>query len=143
MKTLKLFAALVLSTVLLLSVGCQSEGENGVVEPQPEDEPCFKFEILERAKTPVTFRVAPTAEDVPYVLMMVDKAIFDAFESVEAITYDAATVSVVPSAASAKYFVNLFNEQQLAAFGEGEEAYVNHLVALRVVSPLCESRRGP
>lgn len=80
-------------------------------------------------------------------MMMVDKAIFDAFESVEAITYDAATVSVVPSAASAKYFVNLFNEQQLAAFGEGEEAYeeayVNHLVALRVVSPLCESRRGP
>ena len=217
MKTTKLFASLVLSVVLLLSVGCQRKGENAVVEPQPEEVPCFKFEILQTAKTSVTFRVTPSAEDMPYVLLMVDKATFDAFESVEAyiaddlmwfdevamgmgitledylatmlnmgvkedsadglapdtayylyayhltpagevvsdlervefrtaqldrseatfevsveaITYDAATVSVVPSAANAKYFVNLFNEQQLAAFGDGEEAYVNHLVALR------------
>lgn len=88
MKTLKLYAALVLSTVLLLSVGCRRKGENAVVEPQPEEKPCFKFEILETAKTSVTFRVTPTAEDVPYVLMMVDKTTFDAFESVEAYIAD-------------------------------------------------------
>ena len=215
MKTTKFFALLLSFMAVMLSVGCQPEP---VDKPDvPDEKPCFEFEILETGKTSVSFRVTPLAEEMPYVIMIVDKASFDAFESVEAyiaddiawfdqialgmgisledylasilttgvkedsasglapdteyylyayhltasgevvsdleykafktaaldksdatfevsvsgIGYHEATVSVVSSSATMTYFINVLSEEQLAAFGEGAEAYVNHLVALR------------
>ena len=51
--------------------------------------------------------------------------------SVSDISYNKATVNVVPSSTTATYFVNIMSEERLADFGEGDEAYINHLVALR------------
>lgn len=51
--------------------------------------------------------------------------------SVSDIGYDNAVINVTPSSSSATYFVNLFTEERLAEFGEGQEAYKNHLIALR------------
>ena len=215
MNTSKFFASLLALVAMMLAVGCQPEP---VDKPDvPDEQPCFTFEILEAEKTAVSFRVIPLAEEMPYVIMIVDKASFDAFESVEAyiaddlawfdqialgmgisledylatilttgvkedsaeglspdteyylyayhltaegevvsdlvykafktaaldksdatfevsvsdIGYNEATINVVPSSTTATYFVNIMSEEQLAYFGEGAEAYVNHLVALR------------
>ena len=202
---------------MLLAVGCQHEPENVDTPDVPDEKPCFNFEILEAGKTNVSFRVTPQAEEMPYVIMIIDKATFDTFDSVEDyiaddllwfdqvavsmgisleaylatilttgvkedstdglkpdtdyylyayhitasgevvsdleykefktaslsssdatfevsvsdVGYDEVTVNVVPSSTTATYFVNVMSEERLADFGEGEEAYVNHLVALR------------
>ena len=215
MKTFKLFAPLFTAVAMLLAVGCQPEP---IDKPnQPDEKPCFTFEILEAGKTTVSFRVTPLAEEMPYVIMITDKATFETFESEEAfiaddlvwfdqvamsmgitledylatilttgvkedstdglapnteyylyayhltasgevvsdfefkefktaaleesdatfevsvsdISYNKATVNVVPSSTTATYFVNIMSEERLADFGEGDEAYINHLVALR------------
>lgn len=215
MKTFKLFAPLFTAVAMLLAVGCQPEPTD---KPnQPEEKPCFTFEILETGKTTVSFRVTPLAEEMPYVIMITDKATFETFDSEEAfiaddlvwfdqvamsmgitledylatilttgvkedstdglapnteyylyayhltasgevvsdfefkefktttleesdatfevsvsdISYNKATVNVVPSSTTATYFVNIMSEERLADFGEGDEAYINHLVALR------------
>ena len=215
MKTFKLFAPLFTAVAMLLAVGCQPEHSD---QPDlPDEKPCFTFEILETGKTTVSFRVTPLAEEMPYVIMITDKATFETFESEEAfiaddlawfdqvamsmgitledylatilttgvkedstdglvpnteyylyayhltasgkvgsdfefkefktaaleesdatfevsvsdISYNKATVNVVPSSTTATYFVNIMSEERLADFGEGDEAYINHLVALR------------
>ena len=215
MKTFKLFAPLFTAVAMLLAGGCQPEHSD---QPDlPEEKPCFTFEILETGKTTVSFRVTPLAEEMPYVIMITDKATFETFESEEAfiaddlawfdqvamsmgitledylatilttgvkedstdvlapnteyylyayhltasgevgsdfefkefktaaleesdatfevsvsdISYNKATVNVVPSSTTATYFVNIMSEERLADFGEGDEAYINHLVALR------------
>ena len=215
MNTSKFFASLLAFVAMMLAVGCQPEP---VDKPDvPDEQPCFTFEILEAEKTAVSFRVIPLAEEMPYVIMIVDKASFDAFESVEAyiaddlawfdqialgmgisledylatilttgvkedsaeglspdteyylyayhltaegevvsdlvykafktaaldksdatfevsvsdIGYNEATINVVPSSTTATYFVNIISVERMADFGEGAEAYVNHLVALR------------
>lgn len=51
--------------------------------------------------------------------------------SVSDIGYNVATMSVVPSSNSVTYFVNIMSQERLAEFGQGADAYVNHLVALR------------
>ena len=215
MKTFKLFAPLFTAVAMLFAVGCQPEPTD---KPnQPDEKPCFTFEILETNKTTVSFRVTPLAKEMPYVVMITDKATFETFESEEAfiaddlawfdqvamsmgitledylatilttgvkedstdgltpnteyylyayhltasgevvsdfefkefktaaleesdatfevsvsdISYNKATVNVVPSSTTATYFVNIMSEERLADFGEGDEAYINHLVALR------------
>ena len=214
MKTAKLFAVLLSAIFMFVAVGCQPEPQP---EPQPDEKPCFEFEILATGKTSVEFRVTPLADEMPYIVMIVDKASFDAFESIEAyiaddlamfdqialgmgisledylatilitgvkedgtdglapdteyylyayhltaegevvsdleykefktealgkseatfevsvsdIGYNVATMSVVPSSNSVTYFVNIMSQERLAEFGQGAEAYVNHLVALR------------
>ena len=215
MKTFKLFASLLSAVAMLFAVGCQPEP---VDKPDiPDEKPCFTFEILEAGKTTVSFRVTPLAAEMPYVIMITDKATFETFESEEAfiaddlvwfdqvamsmgitledylatilttgvkedstdglapnteyylyayhltasgevvsdfefkefktaaleesdatfevsvsdISYNKATVNVVPSSTTATYFVNIMSEERLADFGEGDEAYINHLVALR------------
>ena len=215
MKTFKLFASLLSAVAMLFAVGCQPEP---IDKPDiPDEKPCFTFEILEAGKTTVSFRVTPLAEEMPYVIMLTDKATFETFESEEAfiaddlawfdqvamsmgitledylatilttgvkedstdglapnteyylyayhltasgevvsdfefkefktaaleesdatfevsvsdISYNKATVNVVPSSTTATYFVNIMSEERLADFGEGDEAYINHLVALR------------
>ena len=216
MKSLKLFALLLSAVVMTLVVGCQKEPVERPDTPVDE-QPCFSFEILETSKTSVSFRVTPLAEQLPYVLMIADKAMFDSFESVEAyiaddmamfdqiatemgitledylattlisgikedrteglapnteyylyayhltamgevvsdleykafktegldksdatfevsvsdVGYNVATINVVPSSSTVTYFVNIMSEERLAEFGEGAEAYVNHLIALR------------
>ena len=216
MKTAKLFAVLLSAIFMFVAVGCQPESEVKP-EPQPDEKPCFEFEILAAGKTTVEFRVTPLAEEMPYIIMIVDKATFDSFESVEAyiaddlamfdqialgmgisledylativttgvkedgtdglapdteyylyayhvsvegevvsdleykefktealgvseatfevsvsdIGYREATINVVPSANDVTYCVNIMSQERLAEFGEGAEAYVNHLVALR------------
>ena len=217
MKISKFIASLLSAVAVLLAVGCQSEPEPVEKPDVPDEQPGFAFEILETNKTDVSFRVTPLAERMPYVLMIVEKATFDAFESVEAyvaddlawfeddalnmgwtleeyleytlytgvvedsaeglipnteyllyayhlttsgervsdfeykvfktealgqsdatfevsvsdIGYDKATVNVVPSSNSVTYFVNVMSEERLADFGDGAEAYANHLIALR------------
>ena len=215
MKPFKLFASLFTAVAMLFAVGCQPEPTG---KPnQPDENPSFTFEILETNKTSVSFRVTPLAEEMPYVVMITDKATFETFESIDAfiaddlawfdqvamnmgitledylatclttgikegsaegltpnteyylyayhitasgevvsdfeykefktaalatsdttfevsvsdISYNKATVNVVPSSATATYFVNIMSEERLADFGEGDEAYINHLVALR------------
>lgn len=215
MKTFKLFASLLSAVAMLFAVGCQPEPAD---KPDiPDEKPCFTFEILEAGKTTVSFRVTPLAAEMPYVIMITDKATFETFESEEAfiaddltwfdqvamsmgitledylatilttgvkedstdglapnteyylyayhltasgevvsdfefkefktaaleesdatfevsvsdISYNKATVNVVPSSTTATYFVNIMSEERLADFGEGDEAYINHLVALR------------
>ena len=215
MKTFKLFASLLSAVAMLFAVGCQPEPADK--PDKPDEKPCFTFEILEAGKTTVSFRVTPLAEEMPYVIMITDKATFETFESEEAfiaddlawfdqvamsmgitledylatilttgvkedstdglapdteyylyayhltasgevvsdfefkefktaaleesdttfevsvsdISYNKATVNVVPSSTTAIYFVNIMSEERLADFGEGDEAYINHLVALR------------
>ena len=215
MKTFKLFASLLSAVAMLFAVGCQPEPADK--PDKPDEKPCFTFEILEAGKTTVSFRVTPLAEEMPYVIMITDKATFETFESEEAfiaddlvwfdqvamsmgitledylatilttgvkedstdglapdteyylyayhltasgevvsdfefkefktaalegsdttfevsvsdISYNKATVNVVPSSTTATYFVNIMSEERLADFGEGDEAYINHLVALR------------
>ena len=218
MKTFKLFASLLSAVAMLFAVGCQPEPADKPDKPdKPDEKPCFTFEILETGKTTVSFRVTPLAEEMPYVIMITDKATFETFESEEAfiaddlawfdqvamsmgitledylatilttgvkedstdglapnteyylyayhltasgevvsdfefkefktaaleesdatfevsvsdISYNKATVNVVPSSTTATYFVNIMSEERLADFGEGDEAYINHLVALR------------
>ena len=87
MKSLKLFALLLSAVVMALVVGCQKEPVERPDTPLDE-QPCFSFEILETSKTSVSFRVTPLAEQLPYVLMIADKAMFDSFESVEAYIAD-------------------------------------------------------
>ena len=215
MKTFKLFAPLFTAVAMLFAVGCQPEPTD---KPnQPDEKPCFTFEILETGKTTVSFRITPLAEEMPYVVMITDKATFETFESIDAyiaddlawfdqvamsmgitledylatilttgvkedstdglapnteyylyayhltasgevvsdfefkefktaaleesdatfevsvsdISYNKATVNVVPSSTTATYFVNIMSEERLADFGEGATAYINHLVALR------------
>lgn len=215
MKTFKLFAPLFTAVAMLLAVGCQPEPTD---KPnQPDEKPCFTFEILEANKTSVSFRVTPLAKEMPYIVMITDKAMFETFESIDAyiaddlawfnqlatdmgitleeylatvlttgvwedsaegltpnteyylyayhltasgevvsdfeykefktaaiatsdatfevsvsdISYNTATVNVVPSSSTATYFVNIMSEERLADYGEGAEAYINHLVALR------------
>ena len=215
MKPFKLFAPLFTAVAMLFAVGCQPEPTG---KPNQSDEnPSFTFEILETNKTSVSFRVTPLAEEMPYVVMITDKATFETFESIDAfiaddlawfdqvamnmgitledylatclttgikegsaegltpnteyylyayhitasgevvsdfeykefktaalatsdttfevsvsdVSYNKATVNVVPSSATATYFVNIMSEERLADFGEGDEAYINHLVALR------------
>ena len=215
MKTSRFFLSLLALVAMMLAVGCQPEV---VDKPDvPDEQPCFTFEIIDVDKTAVSFRVTPSAEEMPYLIMIVDKASFDAFESVEAyiaddlawldqvalgmgvsledylatalttgvtedraeglapdteyylyayhlttagevvsdleykafktealeksdatfevsvsdIGYDTATINVVPSSSTATYFVNIISVERMADFGEGAEAYVNHLVALR------------
>ena len=215
MKPFKLFAPLFTAVAMLFAVGCQPEPTG---RPNQSDEnPSFTFEILETNKTSVSFRVTPLAEEMPYVVMITDKATFETFESIDAfiaddlawfdqvamnmgitledylatclttgikegsaegltpnteyylyayhitasgevvsdfeykefktaalatsdttfevsvsdVSYNKATVNVVPSSATATYFVNIMSEERLADFGEGAEAYINHLVALR------------
>ena len=215
MKTFKLFASLLSAVAMLFAVGCQPEPADK--PDKPDEKPCFTFEILEAGKTTVSFRVTPLAEEMPYVIMITDKATFETFESEEAfiaddlvwfdqvamsmgitledylatilttgvkedstdglapdteyylyayhltasgevvsdfefkefktatleesdttfevsvsdISYNKATVNVVPSSTTVTYFVNIMSEERLADFGEGDEAYINHLVALR------------
>ena len=215
MKSIKLIAAILSMSAMLLAASCQPE--QPIIPEEPEEKPCFTFEILETERTSVSFRVTPRAEELPYVIMIIDKATFESFESVEAyiaddllwldqvalgmgitledylatvlttgikedstdgltpdteyylyayhltasgevvsdleymefkteplnqsdatfevsvsdIGYDEATVNVTPSSNDAKYFINVFSEEDLARFGEGDEAYINHLVALR------------
>ena len=216
MRIAKLCALLLATISMFVAVGCQREPEVKP-EPQPDEKPCFEFEILAAGKTSVEFRVTPLADEMPYILMIVDKATFDAFESVEDyiaddiamfdqialgmgvsledylatilttgvkedgtdglapdteyylyayhltaegevmsdleykefktealgvseatfevsvsdIGYREATINVVPSANEVTYFVNIMSQERLADFGEGAEAYINHLVALR------------
>ncbi|MBR5824896.1 MAG: hypothetical protein IKY67_12250 [Paludibacteraceae bacterium] len=216
MKTGKLFAVVLSAVMLFATIGCDREPDNKPTPPVDEV-PSFTFEILDKDKTSVAFRVTPSAENLPYVLMIIDKETFDSFESPEAyiaddlawfeenanvlglelreylssilitgvkedntgglspntayylyayhlsdtgevgsdleyiefttdnyeksdvtfevsvdnIGYYEATVNVVPSSNTAKYFINVFNEEELARFGEGAEAYTNHIVALR------------
>ena len=86
MKTFKLFASLLSAVAMLLAVGCQPEPTD---KPnQPDEKPCFTFEILETGKTTVSFRVTPLAEEMPYVIMITDKATFETFESEEAFIAD-------------------------------------------------------
>ena len=81
MNTSKFFASLLVFVAMMLAVGCQPES---VDKPDvPDEQPCFTFEILDVDKTAVSFRVTPLAEEMPYVIMIVDKASFDAFESEE------------------------------------------------------------
>ena len=213
MKTTKLFA-LLLWVMSMFVVGCQPEPQP---EPQPDTKPCFEFEILATGKTAIEFRVTPLDVEKPYILMIIDKATFEEFESVEdyiaddiamfdqialgmgisledylatilsmgvkqdstdglapdteyylyayhlnangevgsALEYEAfktealdksdatfevsvsdigyneATINVVPSSSTVTYFVNIMSQERLADFGEGAQAYVNHLVALR------------
>ena len=213
MKTTKLYLLLIW-VMSMFTVGCQPEPQP---EPQPDAKPCFEFEILAAGKTSVEFRVTPLADEMPYILMIVDKATFEEFESVEdyiaddiamfdqialgmgisledylatilstgvkqdstdglapdteyylyayhlnamgevgsALEYEAfktealdksdatfevsvsdigyneATINVVPSSSTVTYFVNIMSQERLADFGEGAQAYVNHLVALR------------
>ena len=215
MKTSRFFLSLLALVAMMLAVGCQSEP---VDKPDvPDEQPCFTFEIIDVDKTAVSFRVTPSAEEMPYLIMIVDKASFDAFESVEAyiaddlawldqvalgmgvsledylatalttgvtedraeglapdteyylyayhlttagevvsdleykafktealeksdatfevsvsdIAYTEATINVVPSSATAPYFVNIISEERLADFGVGAEAYINQLIELR------------
>ena len=215
MKTFKLFASLFTAVAMMLAVGCQPEPTG--THDTPDEKPSFAFEILETGKTTVSFRVTPLAEEMPYVIMITDKATFETFENEDAIiaddlawfdqvamsmgipledylatilttgvkedstdgltpnteyylyayhltasgevvsdfmykefktaaleesdatfevsvsdvSFNKATVNVVPSSATATYFVNIMSEERLADFGEGAEAYINHLVALR------------
>ena len=216
MKTAKLFAVLLSAIFMFVSVGCQPEPVDKP-EPQPDTKPCFEFEILATGKTAIEFRVTPLDVEKPYILMIIDKATFEEFESVEdyiaddlamfdqialgmgisledylatilstgvkqdstdglapdteyylyayhlsangevgsALEYEAfktealdksdatfevsvsnigyneATINVVPSSSTVTYFVNIMSQERLADFGEGAQAYVNHLVALR------------
>ena len=216
MKTSKFITSLLSVVAVLLAVGCHQE-PGPADKPNVPDEPCFSFEILETSRTAVSFRVTPQAKAMPYTLMIVDKATFDSFESIEAyvaddvawfeeiaqslgltleeylettlnigvkedsaeglipdteyllyayhlttsgekvsdleykvfktealshsdatfevsvsdIGYYGATVNVVPSSNTATYFVNVMSEECLAGFGDGAEAYTNHLIALR------------
>ena len=213
MKTTKLYLLLIW-VMSMFTVGCQPEPQP---EPKPDTKPCFEFEILATGKTAIEFRVTPIADEMPYILMIIDKATFDAFESVEDyiaddlamfdqialgmgisledylatilstgvkqdstdgltpdteyylyayhlsamgevvsdleykefktealgvseatfevsvsdIGYREATINVVPSSSTVTYFVNIMSQERLADFGEGAQAYVNHLVALR------------
>ena len=213
MKTTKLYLLLVW-VMSMFTVGCQPEPQP---EPQPDTKPCFEFEILTTGKTAIEFRVTPLDVEKPYILMIIDKATFEEFESVEdyiaddiamfdqialgmgisledylatilstgvkqdstdglapdteyylyayhlnangevgsALEYEAfktealdksdatfevsvsdigyneATINVVPSSSTVTYFVNIMSQERLADFGEGAQAYVNHLVALR------------
>lgn len=86
MKTFKLFAPLFTAVAMLLAVGCQPEPTD--TPNQPDEKPCFTFEILETNKTTVSFRVTPLAEDMPYVVMITDKATFETFESIDAYIAD-------------------------------------------------------
>lgn len=213
MKTTKLYLLLIW-VMSMFTVGCQPEPQP---EPKPDTKPCFEFEILATGKTAIEFRVTPIADEMPYILMIVDKATFEEFESVEDyiaddiamfdqialgmgisledylatilstgvkqdstdgltpdteyylyayhlnamgevgsaleyeefktealdksdatfevsvsdIGYNEATINVVPSSSMVTYFVNIMSQERLADFGEGAQAYVNHLVALR------------
>ena len=213
MKTTKLYLLLVW-VMSMFTVGCQPEPQP---EPQPDTKPCFEFEILTTGKTAIEFRVTPLDIEKPYILMIIDKATFEEFESVEDyiaddiamfdqialgmgisledylatilstgvkqdstdglapdteyylyayhlnangevgsaleyeafktealdksdatfevsvsdICYNEATINVVPSSSTVTYFVNIMSQERLADFGEGAQAYVNHLVALR------------
>lgn len=213
MKTTKLYLLLVW-VMSMFTVGCQPEPQP---EPKPDAKPCFEFEILATGKTAIEFRVTPLDVEKPYILMIIDKATFEEFESVEDyiaddiamfdqialgmgisledylatilstgvkqdstdglapdteyylyayhlnasgevgsaleykvfktealdksdatfevsvsdIGYDEATINVVPSSSTVTYFVNIMSQERLADFGEGAQAYVNHLVALR------------
>ena len=217
MNTSKFFASLLVFVAMMLAVGCQPEPKPVDKPDVPDEQPCFTFEIFDVDKTAVSFRVTPLAEEMPYVIMIVDKASFDAFESEEEyiaddlawfdqialsmgisledylatilttgvkedsaeglspdteyylyayhltaegevvsdleykefktaaldksdatfevsvsdIGYNEATINVVPSSSTATYFVNIISVERMADFGEGAEAYVNHLVALR------------
>ena len=217
MNTSKFFASLLVFVAMMLAVGCQPEPKPVDKPDVPDEQPCFTFEILDVDKTAVSFRVTPLAEEMPYVIMIVDKASFDAFESEEEyiaddlawfdqialsmgisledylatilttgvkedsaeglspdteyylyayhltaegdvvsdleykefktaeldksdatfevsvsdIGYNEATINVIPSSSTATYFVNIISVERMADFGEGAEAYVNHLVALR------------
>ena len=213
MKTTKLYLLLIW-VMSMFTVGCQPEPQP---EPKPDTKPCFEFEILTTGKTAIEFRVTPLDVEKPYILMIIDKATFEEFESVEdyiaddiamfdqialgmgisledylatilstgvkqdstdglapdteyylyayhlnangevgsALEYEAfktealdksdatfevsvsdigyneATINVVPSSSTVTYFVNIMSQERLADFGEGAQAYVNHLVALR------------
>ena len=213
MKTTKLYLLLVW-VMSMFTVGCQPEPQP---EPQPDTKPCFEFEILTTGKTAIEFRVTPLDVEKPYILMIIDKATFEEFESVEdyiaddiamfdqialgmgisledylatilstgvkqdstdglapdteyylyayhlnangevgsALEYEAfktealdksdatfevsvsdigyneATINVVPSSSTVTYFVNIMSQERLADFGEGAQAYVNHLLVLR------------
>ena len=217
MNTSKFFASLLVFVAMMLAVGCQPEPKPVDKPDVPDEQPCFTFEILDVDKTAVSFRVTPLAEEMPYVIMIVDKASFDAFESEEEyiaddlawfdqialsmgisledylatilttgvkedsaeglspdteyylyayhltaegevvsdleykefktaaldksdatfevsvsdIGYNEATINVIPSSSTATYFVNIISVERMADFGEGAEAYVNHLVVLR------------
>ena len=87
MKATKFFAAIVSIVMLLSAVGCKPEPAPAP-GPDTDEQPCFKFEILDADKTSVSFRVTPLAKEMPYIVMIVDKASFDAFESVEAYIAD-------------------------------------------------------
>ena len=213
MKVAKLYLVILSALMLFGTISCQREPSQ---TPNCE-EPSFRFEILAKDKTSVSFRVTPQAKRMPYVLMIVDKATFDEFESKEAyvaddlawfeqsaaalgfelreylssilitgiredvsggltpntsyylyayhlsdtgvvgsdleyveftteslgesdgtfevsvddIGYNEATVYVSPSSKSDKYFINVFSDAELARYGEGNEAYRNHLIDLR------------
>ena len=86
MKTFKLFATLFTAVAMLFAEGCQPEPTD---KPnQPDEKPCFTFEILETNKTTVSFRVTPLAQEMPYVVMITDKATFETFESIDAYIAD-------------------------------------------------------
>ena len=79
----KFFASLLSAVVMFAMVGCNPEPEPEP-EPQPEPQSCFTFEILDKTKTFVSFRVTPLELESPYLIMIVDKAYYDTFESVNA-----------------------------------------------------------
>lgn len=214
MRTSKLFSVLFVAVALFSMVACDPTPDP---QPVPEEKPCFTFEILSTSQTSVSFRVTPLATDLPYVLLITDKATCESFGSdsalidddlawfeeaasaagisleeylpsilitgvkedsteglspnteyylyayhmntygevvsdlekvlfttpafdttddtfevsVSDIGYDDAVINITPSSPTATYFVNLFTEERLAQFGEGQDAYKNHLVALR------------
>ena len=85
MKATRLYAALLSALIFLSALGCQRQSEP---QPKPDEQPSFKFEILDKDKTSVSFRVTPLAKSYPYVLMIIDKETFDSFDSVEAYIAD-------------------------------------------------------
>ncbi len=72
---------MLLSAVMFFAMaGCEPEPKP---EPEPEPQSAFTLEILEKDQTSVSFRVTPIALDNPYLVMIIDKATFDSFESVD------------------------------------------------------------
>ncbi len=81
MKKRKFFAALLSAVMFFAMVGCDPTPDPDP-EPEPSPEEQFRFEILAKDKTSVSFRVTPLAEESPYLVMIIDKATFDSFEDV-------------------------------------------------------------
>lgn len=77
----KLATIFALLGVVLLGVGCQPDEPK---TPITDQSTAFKITIDNLTKTTVDFSIEPLEKDVPYLVMVIDKATFDSFENEDA-----------------------------------------------------------